>query len=160
MTITQPAYIAGPMRSYPRFNFDAFNKAGRKLDEWGYQTVFNPAAADLAAGFNPDISIPVTKAAMAEFMKRDCDFIVNKAEVMFMLPGWERSTGASAEHAMARWKMITIRYFNADLTDAGDQPMIAEDVLEEALRITRGIDRTNTDHRTKTFNARRICGRR
>ena len=46
-------YIAGPMRGYPRFNFDAFDAAQSHLESLGYR-VISPAALDREVGFNPD----------------------------------------------------------------------------------------------------------
>ena len=45
-------YIAGPMRSYPAFNFPAFHAAAKDLRERGH-AVWSPAENDEKMGFDP-----------------------------------------------------------------------------------------------------------
>ena len=45
---THTLYLAGPMRGYPRFNFDAFDKARHALRLRGY-AVLCPAELDVEA---------------------------------------------------------------------------------------------------------------
>ena len=123
-------YIAGPMRGYPSYNFPAFYAAEESVAELGFAPI-NPARIDVDKGFDP--STPedkLTPSMMAEFIERDVEAILKEADAIYMLKGWERSTGATAEHALAKWKGIEIIYQHS------------EDVLEEALRITGG-DRMN-----------------
>ena len=126
-------YIAGPMRGYPRYNFDAFHDA-QKVLEFDWQ-VLSPAQADEADGFDASKTHDFTQSDMMVFMRRDFEMIM-QADAIAVLPGWEKSTGATAEVALAKWKGIPVyRYPNM-------QRLEDEDVLEEALRITRG-DRQN-----------------
>lgn len=123
----QKLYIAGPMRGYPRFNFDAFYAAESKLQELGWDTL-NPARMDEELGFDPDKDIP-DAAFLRGAMKRDIE-AVSGADGIVLLPGWESSCGANAEMWLARWLGIPVYLFPAMKTLGG------EDVLEEALRIT------------------------
>jgi hypothetical protein len=126
-------YIAGPMRGYPKFNFPAFMDAEQFLSfDW---LPINPARKDLENGFDPNKD-EVTQEMMLKFIRQDVDIIVNQAEAVCVLPGWEKSKGATAEVALAKWKGIPV-YRYPNMVELND-----EDVLEEALRITRG-DRQN-----------------
>ena len=96
-------YIAGPMSGMANLNFPAFYEVDAMLKALGYMTV-NPAALDeagLPEGVPDDelgMGLPINKG---KFLVRDfrelawCDGIV-------LLPGWEHSTGANCELAMAR----------------------------------------------------------
>lgn len=119
-------YIAGPMRGYPRYNFDAFMAAEQEVSDLCFLPI-NPARIDIEHGFDP--STPedkLTPAMMAEFIERDVEAILKKADAIYMLKDWEASKGATAEHALAKWRGIEVIY------------QCNEDILEEALRITRG----------------------
>jgi len=82
-------YIAGPMSGLPLLNFPAFHAEAARLRALGYE-VSNPAE------INPDAGMP-----WAECMRRDIPELV-KCDGIVMLPGWERSKGASLEHHIAR----------------------------------------------------------
>jgi nucleoside 2-deoxyribosyltransferase len=145
-------YIAGPMRGYPRFNFDAFMEAEARLKEQGWH-VLNPAAVDLSEGFDPDTAV-VTPEMMAIFIKRDLE-MVQQADAIALLPGTHKSKGAMAELSLAIWRGIDVYLYRdggltsvsgfdaameqyyGELTNAPQQAT-DEDILEEALRITRG----------------------
>lgn len=101
-------YLAGPMTGVPHFNYPAFNSAAASLRADGHE-VFNPAEHDVAL-FGKDISNPDGDAhqATAEHgfdgraaLKADLSWICENAEGIALLPGWERSTGAKAERALA-----------------------------------------------------------
>ena len=99
-------YLAGPMTGKPDWNFPLFNEVAGKLRAKGH-TVFNPSENDeklmLKLGITSRGDIP-----KAKFMELDLDYIVKDAEWMVVLPGWEKSAGASAEYMVARWKGIQI----------------------------------------------------
>ena len=101
-------YIAGPMRGYAEFNFPAFHRAEALLRAAHPRaTIFNPARHDEENGF----SAKGLKGTMDELKERnfnlretlatDCEFICRKATHIIMLEGWSRSTGATAERALA-----------------------------------------------------------
>lgn len=104
-------YIAGPMSGLPNFNFPAFNAAALHLRGQGH-TVFNPAERDIERHGGTDISAgnekgdPALAASQHGFSLRealadDTAFICKEATAIAMLPGWENSKGARAEHALA-----------------------------------------------------------
>ena len=96
-------YLAGPMRGYPLFNFPAFFAAAEVLQGKGHE-VHNPAAHDMANGFDP--SKPLDDAyneatfSLAEAFKWDFARI-NESDAIVLLPGWEKSKGAQAEVVLA-----------------------------------------------------------
>jgi hypothetical protein len=105
-------YLAGPMRGYKDFNFPAFMAAAAMLRELGHE-VFNPAEADLkrdpkAADWVKSETGDIAKAETEGFDRRvaitdDLMYIINEAEGIALLPGWERSKGANAEYWTARF---------------------------------------------------------
>lgn len=101
-------YLAGPMRGYKDFNFPAFFDAEVNLKLLGY-TVFNPARRDVDA-HGPDVCKSETGDLKdiahvgfnhRETMKCDLSWICDEAEAIALLPGWEKSKGATAEKALA-----------------------------------------------------------
>lgn len=100
-------YLAGPMRGYPQFNFPAFDHAAAKLREQGHE-VFSPADHDRSrhgADFGKD-NIKGDEASSPGFSIRealgaDTAWICAHADAIAMLPGWKKSRGATAEHALA-----------------------------------------------------------
>lgn len=104
------AYLAGPMRSIPLFNFPAFNAAAAKLRSEGW-IVFNPAekdnerhGTDISAGNatgDEKIAAKDHGFNLREALALDLDFICREADAIFMLPGWQASKGATAERATA-----------------------------------------------------------
>lgn len=129
-------YIAGPMRGIPLYNFPAFDEAEAELTRQGWNTI-SPANLDREIRDDPE-NTPVTPEFLREVMKRDAQAIIDRADAVALLPGWEKSVGAQAELSLARWKGIDI-YLYPEMR-IHHRP--EEDVLEEALRITRG-DRQN-----------------
>ncbi len=101
-------YLAGPMSGIPYFNYPTFNSAAKALRAAGH-IVFNPAEHDVQT-HGKDISNPdgCEKQAAAEHgfdrraaLKADLAWICDHAEAIALLPGWRRSLGATAEHALA-----------------------------------------------------------
>ena len=79
-------YIAGPMSGLPNFNRDAFNAEAHRLLGLGH-IALNPAI--LPDGLEQHQYMAI------------CIEMVKMADQLVMLPGWERSAGARAEHALA-----------------------------------------------------------
>ena len=103
-------YISGPIRGYPQFNFPAFAVTALKLRCAGH-TVFNPAEKD-EEKYGPELatSNPTGDEALSshefgfnlrEALASDCKWICETATAIYMLRGWEKSKGATAEHALA-----------------------------------------------------------
>jgi LDH2 family malate/lactate/ureidoglycolate dehydrogenase len=79
-------YIAGPISGLPNFNRDAFNAEAHRLLGLGH-VALNPAI--LPDGLEQHEHMAI------------CIEMVKMADQLVMLPGWERSAGARAEHALA-----------------------------------------------------------
>src|SRR3990167_8164280 len=102
-------YLAGPMRGYKDFNFPAFDKAAAKLRKKKW-IVFNPADKDreqYGKKINKSATGDLLEAEAKGFSIRnalyeDTKFICLEADAIAMLPGWEASNGACAEHALAK----------------------------------------------------------
>lgn len=109
-------YLAGPMSGVPNFNFPAFHEAARALRIQGHE-VFNPAENDIKKA-GRDISIGNVTGnpnLVPEFSRRDAlgddlAWICREAEAIALLPGWERSTGATAERAVSIALGLEIMY--------------------------------------------------
>lgn len=102
-------YIAGPMSGYPEFNFPAFFAAQKKFEAEGWK-VWNPAAKESENEVQADVSF--ASGDNTQLVKNgwdfrgaflwDCEKIIT-GDAIYMLPGWEFSPGASAEHAVAKF---------------------------------------------------------
>jgi hypothetical protein len=92
-------YLAGPMSGYPEWNFSAFFKAEKELIRNGH-TVFNPAAEDIRKwGTMENIA---KHANYRDCMRTDLNWILDHAEGIALLSGWEKSKGAQIELALAK----------------------------------------------------------
>ena len=102
-------YLAGPMRGIPEFNFPAFYTAATTLRAAGH-TVFSPAERDNtkhgtdiskgnAAG-DEQLAARQYGFSLREALHADTAWICEHGEAIFLLPGWEKSTGATAERAL------------------------------------------------------------
>lgn len=79
-------YIAGPMTGRENLNREAFNKEADRLTRHGH-TVLNPASL-------PD------GLEQREYMDI-CFAMLRCADAIMMLPGWQASSGATAEYHYA-----------------------------------------------------------
>lgn len=100
-------YTAGQMRNVAEFNFPAFNIVTSGLRRHGYE-VFNPAERDMETGFDPtgmtgyeDLNDGTHRFNLREALAADVAWICEKADAICLLPGWENSSGARAEMALA-----------------------------------------------------------
>ena len=105
-------YLAGPMRGVKDFNAPAFAQAAATLRA-DHHVVFNPAERDQAE-FGDVLTSPTgsertlarktgmsTMALRREVFLADMTWICQHADAIALLPGWEQSKGATAEHALA-----------------------------------------------------------
>jgi len=108
-------YIAGPMSGMKDFNFPNFNTAAQKFRNEGW-VVFNPVEKDEEEHgsdvFKGDGDIEACEAqgfslrkALAWDTARICE-----SDAIYMLDGWEKSSGAFAEWALARTLRLEIIY--------------------------------------------------
>lgn len=104
-------YIAGPMTGYPAFNFAAFDNKSAEVRAAGHIPV-SPADLDRALGFDPysesaTKAVPIDRDFLRFAIQRDVDAIL-QCDAMLLLPGWEKSRGASAERSVATWAGIPV----------------------------------------------------
>lgn len=105
-------YICGPMRGIKLYNFPAFDAARDTINALGHVAI-NPADLDRAeAGFDParlpanhDWNSLPPGFDMQQAIDRDLEAL-RQCEAIVMLPGWEKSTGATAEAHVAKWRGI------------------------------------------------------
>jgi hypothetical protein len=100
-------YVAGPMRGIPHFNFPAFDEAAGALETLGHE-VFNPAQCDrakygdsFADGAIRGESSEVPQFDLRDALADDLNWIARNADAVAVLDGWEKSSGARAEVALA-----------------------------------------------------------
>lgn len=102
-------YLAGPMTGIPRFNFPKFKTAAYTLRRKGF-FVFSPAEHDkkvhgdaewMLDEYGDTVKAEQNGFNLREALHADLSFICQKADAIAMLPGWEYSRGATAEHATA-----------------------------------------------------------
>jgi hypothetical protein len=92
-------YLSGPMTGIPNYNFPAFDYAAAKLREEGHE-VFSPADNDRKYGLTGDTTVPFPPGVtLRTLLGDDMQWICSTAEVIALLPGWEKSKGATAEKA-------------------------------------------------------------
>jgi hypothetical protein len=87
-------YLAGPMRGIIEFNFPAFMAMATMLRAQGH-TVYNPAEHDME-------HVTAGKFSLNKALAADLAWICLEADAVYLLPGWQRSKGATAEYATAR----------------------------------------------------------
>jgi uncharacterized protein DUF4406 len=109
----QKAYLSGPITGVQDYNAPLFDHVAKKLREIGYE-VFNPL--DLSRQrFGQDLagwkalSPEEIQKAYRSLIAHQLHWIALNADVMFMLPDWERSFGARAENETAMACRIMIR---------------------------------------------------
>jgi uncharacterized protein DUF6378/uncharacterized protein DUF4406 len=140
-------YIAGPMRGIPLFNFPAFDEAASRLRSAGWN-VLSPAEMDRGIGFDENRD-GLEAFDLHAAIERDLGAILSLAapdDAVAMLPGWEKSTGASVERALALWCGLTI------LDARTLAPFPNETILEEAQRLVYGPRQASYGHPFDDFS--------
>jgi hypothetical protein len=104
-------YIAGPMRGYENYNFDAFDNAKKYLESKDIIAI-SPADLDRVyegwGKYAPD-DFTVDKRFKYDCIKRDLD-VIFQCDGIYMLHGWEPSTGANLELSLANFLGIKVYY--------------------------------------------------
>jgi len=87
-------YLAGPMSYLPQYNYPAFDKAAKRLRAAGHE-VFNPADNDREKGYSEEIkanSGKVSPSLKRRIILDDLTWIINHADAIAYLPGWDGKT--------------------------------------------------------------------
>lgn len=99
-------YLAGPMRGIPNFNHQAFRDGAALLRSQGHE-VFSPVehseniyGPDIYTG-NPEGDESIAGIDGRVVFGADLAWICAEADAVALLSGWEKSKGATAEHATA-----------------------------------------------------------
>jgi Domain of unknown function (DUF4406) len=99
-------YLCGPMRGYPGWNAAAFDRYAAEWEREGH-TVLSPVARDRLQGLDPTIATREELAAkagdwvwMRQVIVEDVEMVC-QVDILAVLPGWEASTGATVEVALA-----------------------------------------------------------
>ena len=88
-------FISGPISGLPDGNFGAFINADERLSKEGY-AVIDPVL--LPIDMPQDRYMPITLA------------MLEQADIVYMLKGWQNSLGATIEHKLAEYQGKEIRY--------------------------------------------------
>lgn len=132
-------YLAGPMRTLPHYNFPAFDLHRDLLRVLGWDVV-SPADIDRAAGFEAMAlhadydwgSVPEAAGTLDEIMLRDIEAL-ETCDAIYMMRGWEDSSGANRELAEAR--KLGLREFYEDVC-ASPSPSVmtpTRDIVDMAM---------------------------
>jgi hypothetical protein len=116
-------YLAGPMQGYKDFNFPAFHRAAAELRKKGH-TVLSPAEIDIGVlgeeafkSETGDMREAIDKGFdLRAALYSDTKYICLYADAIALLPGWERSPGAQAEHRLAVALDLVIIYLITENT--------------------------------------------
>jgi hypothetical protein len=110
-------YLAGPMRGYPSFNRVAFADWAGILRRKGHEVfspaehsikLFGEAVRDSANGDEGRMGGDQMTISRTVF-SLDMQWICLHADAVGLLPGWERSKGATAEAAVGRALPILVK---------------------------------------------------
>lgn len=95
-------FVSGPMRGFAEFNFPEFARVTEWLRSQGH-TVFSPAEHELALGFDPT-GLEGTSEELAGLtfdlrraLRDELTWLLDNADKLVVLNGWEQSSGARAE---------------------------------------------------------------
>lgn len=135
-------YLAGPMSGIEKFNYPAFDSAASVLRDLGYE-VTNPVELDHETGVSGVISHSygiIDDTGWAQCLSRDLSaMLASDVDGVVVLPGWERSKGASLEVHVARALGKQILSYPDMRPVPEDLPAtVTETILEEAQRLVGG----------------------
>ena len=95
------------MRGLPDWNFAAFDAAEERWRKAGHW-LFSPAQTCRALGYDYDVrATEVDGAHLRHVIATDFACIMT-ADALALLPGWESSTGATVELALAQFLLLPI----------------------------------------------------
>jgi Domain of unknown function (DUF4406) len=121
-------YIAGPMESAGgNFNFPLFDHVTKVIREGGWEA-YSPAEHIRKVYGSTEAVLAMDKAARKEVrrraLKEELNWICDHATLVLLLPGWERSPGATAERAVALALGITVRELDTIVPGVSEQPIL------------------------------------
>lgn len=102
------AYVCGPMRGLPDYNFPMFDAIRDKARAAGIDNVISPADLDRASPSEPpdaDVTVGYRDEALARCIRRDFEAVM-ASDAIILLPGYDVSVGGKAELALALWRGI------------------------------------------------------
>jgi hypothetical protein len=92
-------YVAGPMRGLADWNFPAFDAAEKRWTDAGHKVTTPASIARTTGARFGDQADP-----MVERLAIQVDLVyVSYSDAVALLPGWERSKGATVELALAQF---------------------------------------------------------
>jgi hypothetical protein len=120
-------YIAGPMESAGgNWNMPLFDYVAKKLRAEGAE-VFSPAEhlRDMYGDLETLLGLDKEsrKWARREALKDEILWIIDNAQIVLLLPGWERSPGATAERAVAMACDIEVRESGNIILPSDSKPL-------------------------------------
>jgi len=140
------AYLAGPMRGLPYYNFPAFDAARDALQAGGWD-VASPADLDRAHGFDAMRLPPDTDWSqipegfdLHACIKRDVDAVL-RCDALVFLPGdWTKSIGGKGEFAVALWARKPVYQLtpSGSLTRVWASVEVADEPID--IRLRRYLD--------------------
>lgn len=114
-------YVAGPMTRLPEMNFPAFAEAAQALRAIGYD-VRTPHEVTLPCGCAaPPPRCGADDHPYLDFLRTDLLAMLSHAQGVALLPGWERSRGATVERHLAEaleMKVHPVEYWLARPVEA------------------------------------------
>lgn len=130
-------YLAGPMRGIKHYNFPAFDAARDRINAEGIFEALSPADLDRAIGFDPfalppdfDWNTIPPGFDLDSCIERDTQAI-RQCNAIYMLRGWENSTGATAEYHLAKWRKMGV-FFDVE----PDKTACQERTSQQEIRVT------------------------
>lgn len=98
-------YLSGPMSGHEHYNFPLFHRVADALREQGLN-ILNPTDKETKPGTDKTDYNHIGSMTVGECFQEDFRMI-DQADGIAVLPGWENSTGAKAEFLAATlmWKL-------------------------------------------------------
>jgi len=118
-------YLSGPMTGLPEFNVPAFMAAALRLRTEGHE-VFNPAES-----FGGRLDLP-----RDEYFRKDFEELVrvaNNGGYVVVLPGWEKSRGATLEVLAAAEMGIRVMTLDGEPVAAPPQHQVCQATQERMV---------------------------
>jgi len=95
-----PAYVCGPMRNYPEFNFPLFNHVAKVWRDNGW-IIVNPAE-----NFGAVVDLDMCLYLRMDFMQ-----LTSLCKAIILLPDWQSSKNGKVEIAIAR--ALDLEFYDA-----------------------------------------------